>query len=573
MHDWLTRNRTGRDATDLTSIRSNAYVDSEGRVVLPEALRARFGLDAGAQLHIDVNGNGFVVRRPITQLARVYVEPTNACNLTCRTCIRNNWDEALDQAAKKINAISKNYGPDAVAVFGSPRLNNEELDLLQKWVRSGFKTNQIASFNHMLNGHDLDGLDEMYGLTASTATMDDFKNADVIMVLNAELTENNLVAELKIKEAMKKGARLVTVSSSANALSKIADLWLDPKRGTNTALLAGLAGVLIRKEKCDGDFISRRTENFSQYQASLDKLDRKRAIETTGIAADKFDRIVDMLSDAPNLIVVYGIDQCLEKSKDDLKALGNLLLQMGKSGQPGNGLILVSEFANYQGLLDMGVDPRYLPGGVRCGDPAISRLQKMWDIPSDKFFKAIDLKERLDSGKIKALVIFGENPLASASAGKWLAAAEFKLVVDFFMTASASEADVVLPASTPLESTGTFTACDRRVQRSQAIFPPKSGMANWEIISRLSEKTSFPMPYTSTNDIFKEIQQANPFYQNVEIGGFWGGNLLQESFFTQNGKGKFMPLTIATTTCNQEKPPLLASENYIQVKIKSKLVV
>jgi len=111
------------------------------------------------------------------------------------------------------------------------------------------------------------------------------------------------------------------------------------------------------------------------------------------------------------------------------------------------------------------------------------------------------------------------------------------------------------------------------VQRSQAIFPPKSGMANWEIISRLSEQTSFPMAYASTNDIFKEIQQANPFYQNVEIGGFWGGNLFQESFFTPNGKGKFMPLTIATTTCNQERPPLLASENYIQVKIKSKLVV
>ena len=185
-----------------------------------------------------------------------------------------------------------------------------------------------------------------------------------------------------------------------------------------------------------------------------------------------------MLSAAPNLIVVYGVDQCLEKSKDDLKALGNLLLQMGKSGQPGNGLILISEFANFQGLLDMGADPRYLPGAVRRGDPAICPFPEkcgtsIWSRYSNR---SIWLKNSTKA-RSRPCSIFGENPLASAAAGKWLAAVEFKLVVDFFMTASASEANVVLPASTPLESTGTFTACDRRVQRSQAIFPPKSGIA------------------------------------------------------------------------------------------------
>jgi len=145
--------------------------------------------------------------------------------------------------------------------------------------------------------------------------------------------------------------------------------------------------------------------------------------------------------------------------------------------------------------------------------------------------------------------------------------------VDFFMTASAAEADVVLPASTPLESTGTFTTCDLRVQRSQAIFPPKSGMANWEIICRLAEKTACPMQFTGSDDVFREIQQANPFYQNIEMGGFWGKDMFRDSFRTANGKGKFLPLTIEVTTCNQEKQPLLASENYIQTKIKSKLVV
>jgi formate dehydrogenase major subunit len=196
----------------------------------------------------------------------------------------------------------------------------------------------------------------------------------------------------------------------------------------------------------------------------------------------------------------------------------------------------------------------------------------MWAASLDQTFKPVDFGESFSKGKIKALIIFAENPLA-ATAGKLLAAVEFKLVVDFFMTASAAEANVVLPASTPLESTGTFTACDRRIQRSHAIFPPKSGMENWEIICRLAEKTAPPMQFKTTDDIFKEIQQANPFYQQVQMGGFWGKNLFQESFHTPNGKGKFMPLTIDITTCNQEKQTLLASENYIQINIKNKLVL
>jgi predicted molibdopterin-dependent oxidoreductase YjgC len=191
----------------------------------------------------------------------------------------------------------------------------------------------------------------------------------------------------------------------------------------------------------------------------------------------------------------------------------------------------------------------------------------------ENIFKPVDIKEKLEKGKIKALLIFGEDPLASAKADKLLAAVEFKLVVDFFMTATAASANVVLPASTPLESTGTFTACDRRVQRSSKIFPPKSGMENWEIICSLAEKMALPMPFGATEDIFNEIRQANPYYQGVEPGGFWGKDLFRESFYTASGKGKFVPLTIDLTPCGEEKQPVLASEEYIQLKIKNKLVI
>ena len=489
------------------------------------------------------------------------------------TLQETSWDEALNTAAKKLKAIVKKYGTEAVAVFGSPRLANEELYLLQKWVRQGFKTNQIGSFNNLLNGIDQDALDDMFGLTTSTTTMDELKNADIIMVINTELAENNLVAELKIKAAMKKGARLIAINSSENALSKIADLWLDPKRGTNTALIAGLANSLIKNDKVNHDFINRRGENYSEYKDSISSLTLEKTAESTGVQVQKLDEILKMLSPEVNLVIVYGLDQYLDKSRDDLKALANLMLQLGKVGQSGNGLILIRDYANAQGLLDMGVDSRYLPG-YDCGSQkGIERFNQLWNVNMGEIFKPVDILKKLHSKKIKALLIFGENPLLASAAQKLFHGLEFVLLCDHFRTATADEADVVLPASTPLESEGTFTACDRRVQRSESLFLPKSGFSNREIITTLADKLAMPLQLETAADVFKEIQQANPFYQAVASDVFWGKDLFRDNFHTANGKGKFVPLSIDLATCNMEKQNLLSSETYIQLNIKNKLMV
>ncbi len=473
------------------------------------------------------------------------------------------WEQALESAAKGIAAVIKKHGPGAVAVVASPRLANEELYSLQKWVRAGFRTNLIGSFSILLDNGAPGPLDEMLGLTASTTTMDEFCHADLIMVVNAELSENNLVAELKIKEAMKKGARLISVNSSESPLSRIADLWLDPKRGTNTALLAGLAKDLIEKGRADKAFIADRTEGFAEFQASIAQMDSAQVAAQSGVAAGSFARAVDMLAQATNIIVVYGMDQCLERSRDDVKALADLLLLLGKSGQPGNGLILVRDFANSQGLLDMGVDNRYLPGPV-------DRLQQLWGVTLDT--SPADLIEKLNMGAIKALIVFGEDPLATAKAEKLLAKVKFRVVCDFFLTATAESADVVLPMSSPLECAGTFTACDRRVQQGAAIMLPVAGMTNLEIIAALAGKLGMEPLTGDAQAIFREIGEVNPYYRGVQPGGFWGQDLFRETFPTVSGKARFLPLTIDLAPCRQEKQSVLASENYIRFKIKSKLV-
>ncbi len=74
---------------------SIAQVNERGEIVIPADSAARYGLTPGAAIHLDGDDNTLSLRRPITQLAKVYIEPTNACNLDCVTCIRNVWDEPL----------------------------------------------------------------------------------------------------------------------------------------------------------------------------------------------------------------------------------------------------------------------------------------------------------------------------------------------------------------------------------------------------------------------------------------------------------------------------------------------
>jgi MoaA/NifB/PqqE/SkfB family radical SAM enzyme len=69
-------------------------LDEQGHLVLPPELMERFGFTDGAAVRVEERGDAITFGRTSASLARVYLEPTTVCNLQCRTCIRNVWDEA-----------------------------------------------------------------------------------------------------------------------------------------------------------------------------------------------------------------------------------------------------------------------------------------------------------------------------------------------------------------------------------------------------------------------------------------------------------------------------------------------
>jgi formate dehydrogenase major subunit len=466
------------------------------------------------------------------------------------------WDNAVNVTAEKLKAVIDKHGPESVALFASPKMSNEELYLLQKFARAGLKTNNIGSFTNLMIRQQQDALDKSFGFTASTATMDDIADADIVVVLNGNLSEENLVMEMKIKAARKKnGTKLILVNSSEIKLTRFADLWIDSRKGSNTVLMNGVIRKLIENGQIDKS--QAQTKGYKELETMVKEFDAEKVTTTTDITSEKYDKMIEMLGNPGNKVVfVYNIDSNREKSQNDLNAIGNYLQLTGRRLQEGNGIILMREFSNATGLIDQGVTPDYLPGYVKSFETKeIERIGKVWGTDLTGVFKPVDLEEKLVKGDIKAMLVFGEDPVSFSENRKFFKNVEFMAVQDIIKTETAAEADILLPAASVIEQDGTYTACDGRVQETRGFIESKVEWDNWKFIAELAKKFNLEADYTSASDITKEINEVNRFYN---------GSIDKTKTYNETGKPEFSIYNTEITTLNPETPSMLYSENYFK---------
>jgi MoaA/NifB/PqqE/SkfB family radical SAM enzyme len=99
-----------------------AQIDDQGRLVLPPEIVSRYGLKPGVQVSMDERSNALCLRQSVTQLSKVYLEPTNRCNLECRTCMRNVWEEPLGEMGSatfaRIVEGMRSFSPPPTVFFG-----------------------------------------------------------------------------------------------------------------------------------------------------------------------------------------------------------------------------------------------------------------------------------------------------------------------------------------------------------------------------------------------------------------------------------------------------------------------
>ncbi len=410
------------------------------------------------------------------------------------------------------------------------------------------------------------GLAAAFGSGAMTNSLEDIGEADVILVIGSNTTEAHPILGLNIIDSVKnKDARLIVAEPRRIPLVKYADMWLSQKPGTDVALINGLMHVILDIGLADKSFIKERTEGFAAVVAMVEKYTPDYVESITGIPAADIVRAAEIYAGADKATIIYamGITQHTT-GVDNVMTLANLAMMTGNIGQPGMGVNPLRGQNNVQGACDMGALPNVYPGYQSVADVGVRKsFEAAWGrkLPKKPGLTATEMTRAAGTpaakGGIRAMYIMGENPILSepdqAHIIAGLKGLDFLVVQDIFLTETARLADVVLPAATFAEKSGTFTSTERRVQPvRKAIQPPGEALSDWKIIGLVSSKFGYKMNYHSSAAIFEEIAAVTPAYggishHRIEVCGIhWpcptpghpGTPILHTETFAR-GKGKF----------------------------------
>ena len=470
------------------------------------------------------------LQKPLVKKSGVFVEVS--------------WEEALSLVATKLQEVKEKYGAQSIGGISSSRATNEENFLFQKWMRACVGTSHIDSGARLSNGSSLHGMMASIGYGAMTHSMEDVSHADLILLVGADVYDDNLIFSNKMREAMRKNnAKIILVDPRKNQWEKWADLWLRPLPGTDIAWINGLIRLLIGKGAAS------KTEGFEALQSSLQKFTPEYVKNTSGISPAELETVAKLYLSAKKRAIVFGsgVSQHIHGA-ETVRALCNLAVLTGEAEEAGGGVYPLFTQNNAQGAFDMGCLSEFLPGYQRVDDEkARRRFEEIWEreIPGKPGFTYLEMFDKILEGKIKALYIFGEDPFITLPnlerLKNGLHQLEFLVVQDLFMTHIGSYAQVILPGVSFAEKDGTFTNMERRVQRvRKAISPVGDSRPDWKILCDLSTKMGYSMDYESPGAIMEEIGSLVPIYANVRYSDLEKGGIQWPS---KNGwKRRFLPV-------------------------------
>ena len=464
-----------------------------------------------------------------------------------------SWEEAFEAVKKGLAKVIEDHTPDHILVSASPKLTNEELYLAGKYARAAIGTNNIASFHRMVNEADYHALDTMIGATASTVGAKEIESADLFIVLGGNPTSENPVLGWQMKRRIKKGTQAIVINSGQIDLTGYATVWADPRRGTATTLLNGVIAELARRNKLNQQYLLEKTVNSEQVLASLTKYDLNEVSAVTGVAVDNILKVVDLLSDPSKKIVAYyNIESRIDRAANDLRALATLMLSLGKIGTEGSGIALVSGQCNNVGMRLAGFDNRLLPGGGSMETNQIADATgKVWKTDMKKLFETsgTNIGRKIREDKIRAAVIFGENPSIAPDYNHFINNLEFLVVADMFLTETAQAADVFLPLSAYMESEGHLTNWFGMQQPTNPIGFPANGMRTLDIMNKLFSSVGDTEQSHPADEVYAELQSFIKLNESSHRN--------HGSFPTPDGKAHFALYSDQALSVSAEAPQVL----------------
>jgi len=456
----------------------------------------------------------------VPKVAHEFIDPKNPY-----THFREaTWEEALERAAGGLKTIRDRDGPDALAGFGSAKGSNEEAYLFQKLVRAGFGTNNVDHCTRLCHASSVAALLEGVGSGAVSATFNECKNSEVIVVIGANPIENHPVAATFFKQAAKRGAKLVVMDPRGQALKRHAWRMMQFKNGADVAMLNAMLNVIVEEKLYDQQYIQTYVEGFDAWKETIKAFTPEEMAPICGIEADTLREVARAFARAKSAIIFWGMGVSQHThGTDNARCLIALALITGQIGRPGTGLHPLRGQNNVQGASDAGLIPMFFPDYKSVEDQATRGMyEKTWGVklPPKKGKTVVEIMDAVHADEIKGMYIMGENPAMSDPdlnhAREALAHLEHLVVQDLFLTETAVYADVVLPASGWPEKTGTVTNTNRQVQMGRQALPlPGDTRHDIWIIQEIANRLGCGWNYKDVGEVFTEMASLMPSLANI----------------------------------------------------------
>jgi predicted molibdopterin-dependent oxidoreductase YjgC len=355
----------------------------------------------------------------------------------------------------------------------------------------------------------------------------------VVILWGSNARETHPIFFHHVLKAVRRGAKLIVVDPRRTSSAAWADLWLGIDVGSDIALANAVGREIIAAGLVHEPFVANATTGFEAYAEAVEPYTLKEAERITGVPADAIRELAHTYAraDRAQLCWTLGITEH-HNAVDNVLALINIGLLTGHVGRYGSGLNPLRGQNNVQGGGDMGAIPNKFPGFQDVEDPEIrAKFERAWGVPlpARKGWHLTQMFDAMERGDLRTVYVIGENPADSEAdvqrARRLLDGLDHVVVQDLFMTRTAEQADVVLPAAADwCEAEGTVTSSERRVQRlRKSVDPPGEARPDQEILCELAARLGHDWSHVrngsrswpTAEEIWDELRGLSPMHAGM----------------------------------------------------------
>jgi molybdopterin-dependent oxidoreductase alpha subunit len=286
-----------------------------------------------------------------------------------------SWDEAYHKIASHLHQLDS---PDDAVFYTSGRTSNEAAFLYQLFVRE-FGTNNLPDCSNMCHESSGVALNESVGIGKGSVTLEDFYEAEVIIILGQNPGTNHPRMLSALQKAKEKGATIIsvnplpetglvafsnpqTIKGALGIKAKLTDIFLQVKLNGDMALLQAIEILLLQEEVqfpntvFDNEFIQTQTHGFDAFVDNLQQQNLEELVVSSGISLDQIKEVFECIKHKKKIIACWAMGLTQHKNAvDTIKEVVNLLLLKGSIGKPGAGTCPVRGHSNVQGDRTMGI--------------------------------------------------------------------------------------------------------------------------------------------------------------------------------------------------------------------------